>query len=534
MSTKNTPKNSKVPLEKDAHYIIECFGGIRPMAKKLGVAVTTVQGWKKRNVIPNARMDHIRQIATDNNIELSGKSKSTDTLEKNDNTKSQRHMPASQGNVTDMRGQQGKDSSPTTHEIKYIESSGLSGRTTFIGLLVLIAFMVAGLMTIAPKVKVVSEQADRITGLERELKVVQKKQSVLSKIIPNDLNNKLKIIEQKAQSASQKAQDLANGAKNMAQMLNSGSVDERLELIEEQIGTYIDEKSSLNLSGVWHYMQALRGTEEGSDQLNNTSKDLLSWINRLQSDEVTVEEALPVIVEESSLIAKTLGDVEKENLKAAAMLLAMSQLRDSLSRDNESFDQDLLLLQKLVGEENPALSASIEKLSPHAAQGVLTPKGLSTEFRKLAGDVVVSSLSGEDVSISEKARSRFGEILVVKKNGEQITGTETQRTVADAQKLIDGGDIQGTIQVLQNLDGDAAKTVAPFLQEAQFSLLASQIQELLGQNIQSKIRVSSLTSGKTVTNGLGLENIIDDIKEAVPLGGKIYEDPDSGLKIYRK
>jgi hypothetical protein len=222
-------------------------------------------------------------------------------------------------------------------------------------------------------------------------------------------------------------------------------------------------------------------------------------------------------------------------------LLAMSQLRGSLSRDNQSFEQDLALLQKLVGEENPALTASIEKLSPHAQNGVLTPGGLSGEFKKLAGDVVVASLSGEDVSISEKAKSRFGEILVVKKDGEQITGTETQRAVADAQRLIDTGDIQGTIQVLQNLDGDSAKVVAPFLKEAKLSLLAKQIQELLGQNIQSKIRTSSMMSPKGLDaikslniKDIGVENVIDNIKEAVPLGGQVYEDPESGFKIYKQ
>ncbi|MGB1077499.1 MAG: COG4223 family protein, partial [Bdellovibrionales bacterium] len=347
--------------------------------------------------------------------------------------------------------------------------------------------------------------------------------------------------EQKAQSATSKVQEVTQEAKNVAEIIRAGSVEERLGLIEGQIGTYIAEKTSIDLLGVWKNIQVLRETKDGNSQLGETSADLLSWINRLQSDEVTVEESLPIIVEESPTIAKTLGGVEKENLKAAAMLLAMSQMRDTLSRDNASFDQDLQLLQKLVGEENPALSASIEKLAPHAQKGVLTPGGLSNEFRELAGDVVIASLSGEDVSISEKAKSRFGEIIVVEKDGEQITGTETQRAVADAQKLIDNGDIQGTIQVLQNLDGDALKTVSPFLEEAKLSLLASQVQELLGQSIQSKIRVGAMATPaakdiiKSVNiKDIGIENVMDDMKEAVPLGGQLYEDPESGFKIYKK
>lgn len=516
---------SQLPSAQD---IIEKFGGIRPMAKKMNVAVTTVQGWKKRNAIPQARLADVKKIAQIHDIDLLG-SKPSKKTEKPISPKTPSPKPA--------------NDAPThsTHEIKYIEPRGLSGRTVFVALIAVIAFIAAGLMTMAPKIKVVSEQADRITQLERELKTVKKEQSVLTDVVPSDLKNKLKIIEKKAKSATAKAQAIADNTKDIKQIIASGSVEERIHLIEEQIGTYIDEKKSLNLVGVWQNLQALQGSKKGSKKLEGASGELLSWINRLQSDEVTVEEALPIIMEESPLISETLGQVDNQNLKAAAMLLAMSQMRNTLSRDNASFEQDLALLQKLVGNENPALNASIEKLAPHASNGVLTPEGLSTEFRKMAGDVVIASLSGEDVSVSEKAKSRFGEILIVKKDGEQITGTETQRAVADAQALIDDGNIQGTIQVLQNLDGDAAKAVAPFLKEANLSLLATQIQEMLGQNIQSKIQTSILTKPANLNalksldmKNLNVDNVIGEIKEAVPLGGRVYEDPESGFKIYKK
>lgn len=58
------------PILNDAARIIEAFGGIRPMAKKLGVAVTTVQGWKERNAIPVQRLDQIREAAKRENIDL--------------------------------------------------------------------------------------------------------------------------------------------------------------------------------------------------------------------------------------------------------------------------------------------------------------------------------------------------------------------------------------------------------------------------------------------------------------------------------
>jgi hypothetical protein len=53
-----------------AERIIARFGGIRPMAAKLGIAVTTVQGWKERGTIPQPRHAQILAAAEAENITL--------------------------------------------------------------------------------------------------------------------------------------------------------------------------------------------------------------------------------------------------------------------------------------------------------------------------------------------------------------------------------------------------------------------------------------------------------------------------------
>lgn len=56
----------------EAARIIARFGGIRPMAAKLGVPVTTVQGWKERGTIPRKREADIRAAAARHGIALAG------------------------------------------------------------------------------------------------------------------------------------------------------------------------------------------------------------------------------------------------------------------------------------------------------------------------------------------------------------------------------------------------------------------------------------------------------------------------------
>ena len=62
--------SKKQPL-KNAAEIIERFGGIRPMAAKIDTPVTTVQGWKKRDVIPGTRRAQIMDAASEHNIDIS-------------------------------------------------------------------------------------------------------------------------------------------------------------------------------------------------------------------------------------------------------------------------------------------------------------------------------------------------------------------------------------------------------------------------------------------------------------------------------
>ncbi|WP_188261829.1 COG4223 family protein [Azospirillum tabaci] len=66
-----TPDQNQVAGGPAVERIIERFGGIRPMAHKLDIPVTTVQGWKKRGAIPLARHADLRASAAKHRIKLS-------------------------------------------------------------------------------------------------------------------------------------------------------------------------------------------------------------------------------------------------------------------------------------------------------------------------------------------------------------------------------------------------------------------------------------------------------------------------------
>lgn len=68
MTTEDAPSSDRPSISD--HEIIERFGGIRPMAAKLGVAVTTIQGWKERGHIPAGRWQQIAAAAATHGIDL--------------------------------------------------------------------------------------------------------------------------------------------------------------------------------------------------------------------------------------------------------------------------------------------------------------------------------------------------------------------------------------------------------------------------------------------------------------------------------
>ena len=536
----------------NAGVIIERFGGIRPMAKKIDVAVTTIQGWKKRDVIPATRRDLVLQAAATHNVDL------TDIVSDAPST-----SRAANENATAIRSVTPDAAQPVKFE-KYLSSeTAVAGsiprtgsaptgdldkklaetekravkKSTWINVVLIVLALASAAVLLWPNSQDSEMESQRIGTLENnvgelrtDVEAVKAEQSFLSTLIPKDLDDRITKLQQQARDTQEKVSAALNVASQVSTDVlgeNAGTVGQRME----KLGGHVAAAAATpEMAALMSRFQGMTNSVAGESQLNQAVAELSALVSSFESQTPAVQgpvmpgqaapasadpfaSALDAARAQSTALSQTFDGVPAKDMKAAALLLSMTQFRQSLNRDNAPFQDDLQLLVNLVGEDDPELVASLQRLAPQAEAGVLTPSGLTNEFKTMAGEAVVASLKGEDVSIQDRAKARMNELFAVEKDGELISGTPEQATMAKAEDLLNEGDLAGAIAHVETLEGPAADVAAPWLEKARATLNAQGVQGILNESMDA---VAAGTSTLIQNKELG----INILKQNDPLAAQ--------------
>lgn len=520
-------QNEPAAIE-NAEAIIERFGGIRPMATKINVPVTTVQGWKKRNVIPGTRRAEILQAANQLGVDLSDvmqSAKPTAPIANENDRLAIRpaprveERPAAPPSFNDFVEQQGPQnfvpnnpsqsfpkssqeiSAHLEQKLAQTERRAVT-KSTFINIFLVVLVVGSVALLLWP------QQEQRFAAIENDVNALEEKQSFFSKIIPGNIEAKLSALQSQADKLQSGLTGAIGRAKDASEYVASttpANIEERVVRLESNLSEMTGMPASSHLSGLLARFEGWSESVGGQAKLSSAVGQLSSMLAGVPAeDPAMVEQALQSAPEQNPELAETFAGVPPQDVKAAALLLGMTQFRSSLNRDNQPFETDLALLKKLVGTDDPALVEAIDRLAPYAQQGVLTPSGLTSEFRGIAGDVVVASLQGEDVSIKDKAQARLGEMFQIEKDGEPIGGTPTQNTLAKTDKLLQGGDLEGAISQMQMLDGPALVAAQPWLTQANATLMANKVKSMLTQTVSKGTIYNTSGPLPSATRGLNI------------------------------
>ena len=518
-------KSGKQPIENAAE-IIEKFGGIRPMSSKTNVAVTTIQGWKKRGVIPGTRRAMIIDAANEHNIEISellGESAApvVEDVETNDvaveastETSSEAHDNAEEivaeivedvpvpEKSEDQAVAKKQDDSESTTSVKtaqpkpanedYTElavqiQNRAMKRSAIVAAVVILVVLAAVIGIMKPKYEQIEKREARLAELEGELSQLKQDQSSFKGLVPENWSEELEQLKQQAVEAKQSVSKTVESVKTLSNDLTTESgLTERVT----QLQSYVSEISGENgIYALKDRFDEMRGNFMGQKVLDNSVEALLPIFanseDGAEQDESKTNALIAAAREKNKSLQQTLDNVPGTELKAAAMLLAMTQVRSALNRGDEDFEGDLELLKNMVGKDNTKLYNSIEDLGPHAKNGILSAGGLRVEFQTIAGDAVAASLRGEDVSISEKVSAKFNEVIKVEKDGELITGTETQATLNEAENLIDNDSWEEALNLLRReLRAPELEPIRPWIKEVEKLISSRKLDNLIEEAIE--------------------------------------------------
>ncbi len=539
-------KSGKSPIE-NAAAIIEKFGGIRPMSAKINVAVTTVQGWKKRDAIPAGRKDAILQAAEEHKIDLSeffddapavGDSAVAEDVTEENDASSDDAEEVSEEVAADIEEEASeKEEAPVTPaeekiaaeetpeailsakkveqfaepkpapshpdytELAITTEKRAITKSSLIAAGLVLLIITAIVATLWPDYEEFNARGTRLSDIENDISDMKEQQSAFKGLVPEDWQNQIEELRMQMSDAQTSAQEVYRDAKTISDDLLAGrNVDKHVTQLQEYVAEIANENG---LYGLYSKFETMGSSVIGQQKLDGTVESLLQLFNTVDmenKDDGYVNDVLSQARDQSGLLGETLEGVPENELKAAAMLLGLTQMRSSLNRGDDAFDSDLQLLMNMVDEDDVELRAALEKLAPHAKSGVLTPEGLSKEFRSVAGDVVAASLSGEDVSFTDRMSARVNDILKVEKDGELVSGTDTQVTVDKSQKMIEKGQIDEAVKMLKsNLNAKELKPLKPWLNQVEGVLNAQKAQRAIEKAIEMNIGSGFLGGSQLLT-----------------------------------
>ena len=330
----------------NASAIIEKFGGIRPMATKLNIPVTTVQGWKQRNVIPANRRDEIIAAASAHRLNLG------DLLIQITNSGTSESPPETFESVP-------MEPAPRRERFdKVAPRSDATKPLIYGGIVMLAGAIIGGVFAIAPHVKSMGQEDQRVAELQAEIERMKQEQAAAvaaqqtpTSFLPDSMKQSLTDLEGKVQNLSAQAQNYSA----IVEDLKTGNVEQRIAKLEGHLNEMIPQTRALGLSGMLQKVQGMQQTPQGSDSLGGILNLVLAQMETAtvagpagtdkpgtdkKADASKTDTMLADLMASNPDVAQTFEGVAPEDMKAAAMLLAMAQMRQSLARDNDSFETD--------------------------------------------------------------------------------------------------------------------------------------------------------------------------------------------------
>jgi len=461
-----------------ARQVIAAFGGIRPMAGKLDVPVSTVQGWKERGVIPESRHGEIRAAAAAHAIALddavlaasaegpaeapaapsapsavAAKKSSPETASsKTAGNETAAAKTAAAKTAVDGGTAQGdaaatddaaRDEDPpapappiaaAAHAGARHAGARHGGRPGWVGGFVLGALVFAVGAGAAVLTKDVwgpggapaaggDALADKLAGLESRVSEVETKAAAPA--VPKDLATAADVTRLESQIAA----------------LTTASATDDLAAVVKELKAQVTAMGASASAGA-EAATALGGLSGEVASLKSGQAELRAAIDELKADKSSQD---------------------------ALLWSAVGALRDAL-RYAGPFDQQLADVSHLAGDR-AEFQEALAALKPLADAGVPSLADLQRSFPTTARNVVAAGYGASEDGVLGDVLNRVSQVVTVRPVGE-VEGDSPGAIVARAEGHVDQGDLAAAIEELKALPEDAGAAAAGWRQQAEQRLAA--------------------------------------------------------------
>lgn len=445
--------------DQPAARVIDAFGGIRPMAARLDIPVSTVQGWKQRDTIPASRMAAVRAAAEAEGLDLE-----SDVVAPSDAAVSEQMHETSGARASLPE----ESSGPVTATPE--DRPGTASRGSGVAILALVVALGVGgwvgwstlgpgatggdnarLFALEGRVARLAETnaesapvADLVADLAALTQDVAVLRSELAGLSSPDLNSTLAPLREEIDGlrdalAAQPAGGGGDGALDAALLL-------RLEAIDVEIQN-TSQLASANMQTIAGGLLELETKLEGLAAAQAKSQtDLRARIDTLETGR---------------------SADERELSRAATLALAAGQLRTALER-GAPYGGALKILQT-VSADDARLSTALMALRGTAETGVATGPALELSFAKLVPDLLAAGRAGtENVSgdLVDRLTGRLNDIISVRRTGVDVQGDDVEARIARAEIFLADRDVAAALAQFDDLEGPAADTLGPWLARA--------------------------------------------------------------------
>ena len=462
-----------------AQRVIRRFGGIRPMAQKLGVPVSTVQGWKERGVIPSGRRDEVMAAAQRHGFSLDpadlgegalgsdlppppetgpsapwGSSSTPETP-----TDSPRLPPAPEFVSPSPTAEPPRASAGGPAR----RGSGLAAIAFGLSLLALLAALSAPWWTEALGLRTSAEGdpglANRLAEAELRLQQLEGRPDSGAELAL--LAERVNALESAAEALRTEIDRIAAAPGITSEGTSRPETDAAVAELRSRLDAVAADMESLR--------QAAR-TAASPEEV----RTLRDEIDAARAELKAMQAALSALVDLPARIAQ-LGDrieAAAAQTEKTAFVLAVGQLEAALDSGGP-FASELRSVRRLA-EADEDLARILDPLALRADRGVPTRAELNARFDETALSIAQASAGSGAESWIDRALARLRSLVTVRPVGKDVEGDSADARLARAEARLAEGDLAGAVTELEGLDGAAVEAAAVWLADARARIAAEE------------------------------------------------------------